>query len=168
MTIQANKVVSLHYRLREDDIQGELIEETYGQEPLSFIHGIGMMIPAFEAQLEGKSTGDTFDFTLEPEEAYGLFDEDAVVEIPKANFTNDQGEIDMDRLALGEQVVMNDQEGNSYAGIIIEHLEDDIVLDFNHPMAGIALHFSGEILGVREATESELDHGHVHGSEEGH
>ena len=79
MTIQQNQVVSLHYRLTEDCASGELIEETYNAEPLSFIFGIGMMLPAFEENLENKVSGDTFSFTLSPENAYGLYEEEAVV-----------------------------------------------------------------------------------------
>lgn len=166
MEISKNKVVTIHYKLNENDVNGELIEDSHEGEPLSFIFGIGMMIPSFEDNLDGKSTGEKFSFTLQPEEAYGPYEKDSIVEFPIDNFADDEGNIDHDSLVQGVMINMHDQDGRTYTGTIALVLEDTVTIDFNHPMAGMSLHFEGEVLEVRDATETELSHGHVHG--EGH
>jgi len=162
MNIQKNHVVSLHYKLTEDTAEGEFIEETYGTDPLEFIFGVGMMLPSFEEHLEDKLAGDSFAFTLEPEDAYGLYEDQAVVEIPIGSFADETGNIDRSKLIPGSPLQMNDHEGRVYHGVVQEAKIEAIVVDFNHPMSGRTLHFKGEILAVRDATPSELDHGHVH------
>ncbi len=162
MNIQKNQVVSLHYRLHEDNSEGELIEETYGNEPLSFIFGVGMMLPTFEENIENKVLGDSFDFTLQPEDAYGDYQEEAVVELSIDTFKGADGQIDRSNLLPGTPINMQDQEGRAYRGVILEPKMESVVVDFNHPMSGRVLHFSGEIIEVRLAMPSELDHGHVH------
>jgi FKBP-type peptidyl-prolyl cis-trans isomerase SlyD len=162
MQIQKNQVVKLHYKLNEDNPEGELIEETYSAEPLEFIFGIGMMLPSFEEFLENKIAGDSFAFTLEPENAYGLYEDEAVVEIPIQSFADEQGNIDRTKLLAGAPLTMHDHEGRTYRGVVLEPKDESITVDFNHPMSGYTLHFQGEILSVRPATPSELDHGHVH------
>jgi FKBP-type peptidyl-prolyl cis-trans isomerase SlyD len=162
MQIQKHHVVSLHYKLTEDTASGEMIEETFGSDPLSFIFGTGMMLPAFEEQLELKSAGDAFAFTLAPADAYGEYEEQAVVEIPITSFADEQGNVDRTKLLKGAPLTMHDHEGRTYHGVVAEPKLESIVVDFNHPMSGRTLHFSGEVLEVRPATESELDHGHVH------
>lgn len=162
MNITKNNVVTLHYKLEEDNLNGELIEETFSGEPLSFIFGVGMMLPSFEEHLENKVPGDHFSFTLQPENAYGDYEDEAVIDIPIENFANSNGEVDRTKLLQGAPLNMQDAEGRTYRGVIIEPKIESIVVDFNHPMSGRTLHFSGEILEVRNATESELAHGHVH------
>ena len=161
MNIQKNQVVTLHYTLTEDTSDGELIEETYNAEPLAFIFGVGMMLPSFEEYLEGKVAGDSFSFTLEPENAYGEYEEQAVVEIPIGSFADENGNIDRSKLIPGAPLTMHDQEGRGYRGVVQEAKIEAIIVDFNHPMSGHTLHFKGEILEVRPATATELDHGHV-------
>ena len=162
MQIQKNHVVSVHYKLNEESHEGELIEETYGSEPLTFIFGIGMMLPSFEEHLENKSAGDTFSFTLSPENAYGDYEDDAVIDIPISNFTDESGNVDRTNLVPGAPINMHDDQGRTFMGVIQEAKDELIAVDFNHPMSGHTLHFTGEILEVRTATASELDHGHVH------
>jgi len=162
MQIQKNKVVALHYKLTENDENGVMIEETFGSDPLTFIFGIGMMLPSFEEHLETKTAGNPFSFTLTPENAYGGFEDEAIVEIPIESFQDETGNVDRDRLAVGSPLQMQDNNGRSYQGVVAEQKIESIVVDFNHPMAGKTLHFTGEIITVREATDSELDHGHVH------
>jgi len=91
MSIEKNKAVTVHYRLKEGGEDGQLIEETFGKNPLSFIYGIGMMIPGFEANLQGKKEGESYAFLLSPEEAYGPLNNEAVVDIPIANFADPSG-----------------------------------------------------------------------------
>ncbi len=162
MSISKNKVVTLHYSLRDGAEDGPLIEETLGGTPLSFIFGIGQMIPGFEANIEKHEQGSKYAFLLTPEEAYGGQKPNAIVDIPKANFAAQDGTIDEKTIKIGSPVRMKNQEGRSFQGTIIEDKGEILVVDFNHPMAGRSLHFSGEILSVREATAEELDHGHVH------
>ena len=162
MTISKNKVVTLHYTLRNGSPDGTMIEETFGANPISFIFGIGQMIPGFEANLKDKKEGEEYAFLLSPEEAYGGQKPDAIIDIPKANFKGQDGKIDEETIQVGKPVRMKNQEGKVFQGAIIEDKGDFLVVDFNHPMAGMSLHFNGKIVAVREATPEELDHGHVH------
>ena len=161
MQIQKNKVVSLDYKLTEDTAEGSLIEETFGGQPLQFIYGIGMMIPAFEEHIEGKGSGDEIAFGLKAEEAYGQREDEAILEVDIQHFAVD-GQIDRDKIVLGEQIQMQDQEGRVHYGKIDKVGIDKVTVDFNHPMAGHNLYFQVKINEVREATASELDHGHIH------
>jgi FKBP-type peptidyl-prolyl cis-trans isomerase SlyD len=163
MEISKNKVITLHYILKEIDDNGELIEETFGGEPLHYIQGLGMMIPGFEKKLEGKAVGDKYAFSLSPEEGYGIIQEENFVEVPIQNFADESGNVDPELLEIGAPINMTDEDGNNFQGFISEVMEDTLTVDFNHPFAGVVLHFSGEIIGIREATQEELDHGHIHG-----
>jgi FKBP-type peptidyl-prolyl cis-trans isomerase SlyD len=167
MQITNNKVVTVHYILRENDEKGELIEETFGEEPLVYIQGLGMMIPGFEKYLEGKVAGDKYSFSLTEEEGYGAVREENIVEVPIANFADENGNVEEELLQIGSPINMTDEDGNEFQGYIAEVMEETLTVDFNHPMAGVLLHFSGEIVAIREATKEELEHGHVHG-EGGH
>lgn len=164
MVISKNTVVTLHYVLREADENGELIEETFGGEPLHYIQGLGMMIPGFEKNLEGKAIGDKYAFTLQPEEGYGPIQEENFVEVPIQNFADESGNVDQELLEIGAPINMTDEDGHTFQGFISEVMEDTLTVDFNHPFAGVVLHFSGEVVGLREATAEELDHGHIHGA----
>ncbi len=166
MIIDQNTVVTLHYKLQEDNAEGELIEETHGGEPLTFLFGVGQMIPEFEAKLEGKAAGDHFAFGIAHTDAYGPYDEDAVAALPLEIFMH-EGEIDMEMLQQGQMIPLRDEEGRMLYGTVEEVRENDVVMDFNHPMAGVDLYFTGQIESVRAATQEEIDHGHVHG-EGGH
>ncbi|MFM2393328.1 MAG: hypothetical protein RLZZ546_1310, partial [Bacteroidota bacterium] len=95
--------------------------------------------------------------------AYGDINEDDIVTVPIENFADTSGQVDRDQLQVGAPIYMTDDHGHQFAGMIREVKLDKVVVDFNHPMAGQQLHFSGEIIDIRQATESELDHGHVHG-----
>ena len=161
MAIQKNQVVILHYKLQEENEQGELVESTFDAEPLKFIFGIGQMIPAFEQKKEKKNEEDDFAFSIVAEDAYGLYDERAVANIPLTDFAVD-GEINPESIELGRPITLQDQQGNTYQGVITEVGSESVKVDFNHPMAGVDLYFTGKILTIREATASELDHGHVH------
>ena len=162
MSISKNKVVTLHYTLREGSADGPMIEETIGKNPLSFIYGIGQMIPGFEVNLENKEEGTDYAFLLDPENAYGVIEPKAIVDIPKNNFADPEGKIDEEGVKVGKPVTMKNPDGRTYQGTIIEEKGESIVVDFNHPMAGKSLHFSGTVITVRDASPEELDHGHVH------
>ncbi len=163
MTIEQNKVVTVHYTLNENTAEGQLVESTNGGEPLAFIYGVGMMIPAFEANLVGLAIGDTFAFGIPAAEAYGEYDDTALVEVPKEIFEHD-GKIPDGLLEVGNVLPLQDQEGNRMQGMVAWVGLDKVKLDFNHPMAGVNLFFTGHVEGVRDADPAELEHGHVHGA----
>lgn len=167
MTVTTNKVVSVHYTLTENDAEGELIESTQGNEPLAFIFGIGAMIPDFEKNLEGLTAGDSFAFGIKAAEAYGEYDERMLVEIPKHNFEN-EGKIPDGLLEVGNVLPFTDSEGHRMDGMVAFMGLETVKIDFNHPMAGVDLFFSGSIAEVRDAEAVELEHGHVHGAGDHH
>lgn len=143
-------MVTLHYILKEDGPNGTLIEDTFGGAPITFQFGVGQMLPGFEANLKGKAIGDKYAFLLAPGEAYGDTNFNAIKEIPIANFAGSDGKIDETKIALGESIRMKNQQGQSFQGVIKEITQESVKIDFNHPMAGITLHFSGEIVDIKE------------------
>ena len=162
MIIAKNTVVSLHYRLQENNENGDMVEETFRSDPLLLLYGAGQMIPEFERQLEGKASGENFAFGIKSEEAYGEFNEEAVVLLPLDTFMVD-GRIADELLVPGRMIPMSDGQGNRLNGMVQEVSEEGVVIDFNHPMAGQDLFFTGVVESVREATPEEISHGHVHG-----
>lgn len=159
MKIEKHTVASVTYTLRVD---GQLVEETGTDNPLTFLAGVGMMIPGYENQLMGKKEGDAYDITVNPEEGYGEVDPKAIVDLNKDIFKV-EGEIREDLLQEGKTVPMQDQNGNPLEGTIKSISDETVTMDFNHRLAGKTLHFTGEILNVRKATDEEISHGHVHG-----
>lgn len=161
MEIAKDKVVSLTYVLRKGSKDGDLLEEVKDDRPLTFLYGGGSLLPKFEENLSGLAIGDNFNFDLKAEDAYGMVNEDAVVNVPKGAFEVN-GTIDENLLKLGNTIPMQDNAGNRLNGIVVDVSNDTVKMDFNHPLAGDHLFFSGKVEGVREATEDELNHGHVH------
>ena len=166
MVIEKDKVVSLTYELKLANNSNEIVEKVNPNNPLQFLLGHGNLLPKFEANLTGLKIGDAFDFVLTSEEAYGNVSSEAIVELPKTVFMVD-GQIDDNLLTLGNVVPMMDQSGNRFNGTVKELTEEMVKMDFNHPLAGEALHFKGEVVDVREATDEELEHGHIHQSHGG-
>jgi FKBP-type peptidyl-prolyl cis-trans isomerase SlyD len=162
MEIRKEKVVSITYELRKDGENGEVVETVTGDNPLTFLYGVGGMLPKFEENLDGMRAGDEFRFGLNSEDAYGPVVENAVVDVPIDVFKVD-GQVDHNMLQIGNMVPMMDNSGNRLNGKIIDIQVESVKMDFNHPMAGKNLYFSGSIAEVRDATDEELAHGHVHG-----
>ena len=154
MQITSNKVVSLKYKLSNHH-SGEKIEETNEENPLVFLYGVGGLIPEFEENLADKKIGDTFDFHIIASNAYGDYDPEHIAMIPSNVFHDDNGNFDNDMFQVGAMIPMSDSEGNHMQGKIVEVDEENVKMDFNHPLAGTDLHFQGEILDIREATEEE-------------
>ena len=163
MKITKDKVVSVHYTLTVD---GQVADKTTPEKPLDFIFGKGMLLPKFESNLEEKTVGDKVEFTLTPEEGYGVSEPEAIVELPKKIFEND-GVVREDILFVGNMIPMMNDRGQIMHGKVVEIKPDIVVMDFNHPMAGKTLNFSVEVSEVREATEKELTEG-LHGEFAGH
>lgn len=163
MQITKNTVVSLSYMLKRDNADGEIIEETKVGDPLVFLFGNGQMLPKFEEHLSTLKKGDNFEFTLASDDAYGEMDQDAIIDLDKSIFKVD-GKIDGEMLAIGNVIPMRDDQGHMLQGIVVSVGDDLVRMDFNHPMAGNVLHFTGKIIEVRTATAEELSHGHAHGA----
>ncbi|MCW3078551.1 MAG: slyD [Bacteroidetes bacterium] len=164
MQVSENKVVSVSYNLTASQDKGpeELIEQTSADRPFTFLVGFGGVLPDFETNLATKQKGDKFDFKIKAEKAYGVFEKDYIVKVDKVAFMVD-GKFDDSRVKEGEDIEMNDAEGNQLVGRVLEITDSVVEMDFNHPLAGFDLHFIGEVLDVRDATKEELEHGHVHG-----
>ncbi|NOQ26203.1 MAG: peptidylprolyl isomerase [Bacteroidales bacterium] len=161
MTISKEKVVTLTYELRVDDNKGDVVETVKEEKPFVFLYGVGLMLPKFEEHLDGLKATDKFEFTLKCEDAYGLATEEAVMDLPK-NIFEVEGEIEEGLLVEGNVIPMQNDDGNKFNGVIMEVGEENVKMDFNHPLAGDNLHFAGNIIEVREATKEEIEHGHVH------
>ncbi len=166
MQISKNKVVSLTYVLHQDSKNGEFIEQTQDNSPLTFIYGLGQMLPKFEEHLSDLKVGDEFEFTLPSAEAYGENDPNAIIDLDKSIFMMD-GKVDDNLLTIGNVIPMRDDQGYMLQGVVEGVTEDKVRMNFNHPMAGKTLHFTGKIVEVREATEEELAHGHTHSASAG-
>ena len=166
MTISQNKVVSLTYELKIDNAGGEVVDMADAAEPLVFIYGAGNMLPKFESNLVDLKVNDNFEFTLQANDAYGDFIEEAIIELPIDIFMV-EGKVDADMLRIGNIIPMQDNDGHPMDGVVIAVEEEHVKMDFNHPMAGKNLFFTGTIVDLRDATAEEISHGHVHG-EHGH
>lgn len=154
MSLTKNKVASVAYTLTVDD---KVIDQADKASPMTFIHGVGGMIPGFEKALEGKTVGESFSISVEPSEAYGIRNEDLTQDVSRAMFEN----IPDDQLIAGAQFQAQTDAGVEV--ITIAGVEGDLVkIDANHPLADKTLHFEVEMLDIRDATEEELAHGHVH------
>lgn len=150
MQITKHKVASIHYTLTDND--GKILDSSVGREPLTYIQGIGNLIPGMENGLEGKSKGDKFNIKVSPEEGYGVKDKALTQNVPRSGFGNQDIKVGMQFQTEQGGVVTVSKVGLS-----------DITVDANHPLAGVELNFDVEVLEIRGATEEELAHGHVHG-----
>ncbi len=162
MKISNDKVVTLTYTLRSGDESGEIIQQVDSDRPFVHLFGNGTLLPAFEKNLSGLEAGEKFGFPLTPAEGYGVVSPEAVIDLNKNIFEVD-GKFDDKLVTIGAVLTMQDQNGNPLEGLVLEIGEETVKMDFNHPLAGKNLHFSGEVLEVREATSEETEHGHVHG-----
>ncbi|MFB9844992.1 FKBP-type peptidyl-prolyl cis-trans isomerase [Mucilaginibacter ginsenosidivorans] len=164
MKIAPKHVVSLTYDLYVKDEDGKegLVESATEEQPLTFLFGAGQMLPKFEENLSTLSTGDPYDFQLSAVDAYGEYDEEAVANLPKEMF---QG---TDIPEIGSMLPLQDNNGNRFQGQVVSIAEDSVIVDLNHPMAGHELHFKGNIINVRPATDDEMSHGHAHGPDGHH
>jgi FKBP-type peptidyl-prolyl cis-trans isomerase SlyD len=147
MQIKQNSVVSIHYKLT--DKSGEVLDTSEGREPLAYLHGRGNLIPGLEKELEGKETGDKFNVTIERNDAL-------VRKVPRTAFK------DVTDLQPGMRFQSKTEQGTEV--FTVSKVENDqVTVDGNHPLAGEDLTFDVEVADVREATEEEVSHGHIHG-----
>lgn len=158
MKIGQNKVVEFCYEL---EVDGQVVDHTTKERPLDYIHGTGSLLPKLEEHIEGMEPGAVFDVTLSPADGYGEIDPQRIIDLPKAAFEVN-GEIREDLLVPGNTIPMMNSMGGVIPGVVLEVTADSVKMDLNHQMAGKTLHFKGEVLSVREATEKELTEG-LHG-----
>lgn len=150
MQISKNKIASIHYTLRDNE--GTIIDSSEGRDPLNYLHGAGNLIIGMEEGLEGKTKGDKFNLKITPEKGYGEKDETLVQKVPKS--------------AFGGQDVKEGMRFSTNQGGVVTVTNvgmDSVTVDGNHPLAGVELNFAVEVMDVRNATEEEMSHGHVHG-----
>ncbi|HED64295.1 MAG TPA: peptidylprolyl isomerase [Planctomycetes bacterium] len=154
MQITKNAVASIEYELTDDE--GNVIDSSKGREPLTFLFGVGGLIPGLEAELEGKAAGDAFKVRIAPEDAYGERHEEMMADVPRSQFPADAD------IQPGMQFQASGPQGSQV--ITVVGVEADTVrVDGNHPLAGVHLNFDVKVVDVREANAEELEHGHVHG-----
>jgi FKBP-type peptidyl-prolyl cis-trans isomerase SlyD len=148
-----NVVVSIEYSLT---VGGEVVDTTEGDEPLQFLQGHQNIIPGLERELAGMKIGEKKTVTVSPEEAYGEVDPENIIEVPRSEFPEEIP------LEPGIELEVKNADGEELSATIAGITQETVKLDFNHPLAGKQLTFEVEIVDLREATEEELTHGHVH------
>ena len=166
MSIKTGYYVECIYDLyRGKDNKEEKLEMATEEAPFQFILGKGFAMPAFEKHLEGLNEGDTFDFNLDPKDAFGEVREDLILKLEKSVFTNHEGEFDAEHVVEGNMLPMQTNDGQVVHGQVTEVGDSHVEMDFNHPYAGLDLHFVGKITVAREATaEDEATlHARLHG-----
>ena len=154
MQISDNKVASIHYTLKND--KDETLDSSAGAEPLVYLQGFGNVVPGLENALIGKKAGDAFEVTIAPEDAYGPVQPELVQEVPKDAFDG------VEDISVGMRFEAQTASGPISVEVIAVE-EDQVTVDGNHPLAGETLYFDIDVVEVRDATEEELEHGHVHG-----
>ena len=150
MAIQKDDVVSIDYRLTVSD---SVVDESDG-EPLLYLHGHGNIIVGLERALSGMSLGQEKNVVIEPDDGYGFYDEQLIQTIPVSSFE--------DELEVGGHYTGENEDGQAVSFVVLEIEGNDALVDFNHPLAGDTLEFWVKVVGIREATPSELEHGHAH------
>ena len=147
-------MVSVIYKLRFGDKDGEVVETADKNSPLTFPYGAGLLLPAFENALSDKNVGDTFEIGMTAENGYGEINSQNIINIPKSTFMID-GKIDDEMLKIGNTLPMMSGD-NVVTGVVVTISDDIVVMDFNHPLAGKDLYFTGEVIEIRDMTEDEL------------
>jgi FKBP-type peptidyl-prolyl cis-trans isomerase SlyD len=155
MAFGLNKVISFNYILKDEE--GTILDSTTNKAPLTFISGSNQILPKLEEALNGMLIGGKRNVKVDAADAYGEYDEKAIQNIKKEQFPPDT------KLEEGMRYVANSPEGGQMPFTITEVKDDDVTVDFNHPLAGRNLEFDVELVDMRDATPEELSHGHVHG-----
>lgn len=155
--MKENKMVSVTYELRLSGKNGEVVETSGKDNPLTFPYGAGMLLPAFENALTDKNVGDAFEIEILSNEGYGQINNDMIVNIPISAFMV-EGKIDTEMLKVGNVLPMMSGDGQVLNGNVKLVETDNVTMDFNHPLAGKDLYFTGEVIDIRDMTEEELKH----------
>lgn len=155
MKVSLNKVVAIHYKLTNNE--GTVLDSSDGRGPLNFIHGLGHLIPGMEEGLDGKEVGSKFQLKVSPEKGYGNYQNEMVQQVPVSAFAGQE-------IKVGMQFEAGTDEQRFLVNIKSIEAET-VTVDGNHPLAGVELNFDIEVIEIREATDDEIAHGHVHGPE---
>jgi len=156
--LQENKVGALEYNIyivNEDGSQ-ELLESVDANQALEYLHGYENIVPGLESALDGMAVDESFDVTVQPEDGYGEYDEDLIEELDRDEFEFDEED---ETLEPGMEIEMLDEDGDIVEGTIKEIRGDVVVVDMNPPLAGHTIRYQGRVVGVRDATEEELEWG---------
>ena len=159
MIIENGKVGLIHYTLTDDE--GTVLDSSKDGDPLAYLHGGGNIIDGLETALTGRQTGESFTVRIEAEEAYGALDESLIQEVPRSAFDG------VDTIEPGMEFEAETPDGIEVVRVV-SVTDDTVGVDGNHPLAGQALTFAVQVVGVREATSEEQEHGHVHGAADHH
>jgi len=160
MQISRNTVVTIDYTLKDD--KGTVIDSSEGNEALAYLHGADNIIPGLESALEGKTAGEALTVTVAPEDGYGTRNLELIHQVPRNMFPEDED------IVVGVQYHAQGQEGEVITFMVTAMEGDSVTVDANHPLAGEQLHFDVQIVEVRDASDEEIDHGHVHGAGHNH
>ncbi len=152
-------MVSIQYTLTDD--QNAVLDRSTAQDPLVYLHGTGSLIPGLEQVLEGRIAGDKLQVTVKPEDGYGVRDDNMLQNLKKSEFPKEE------EIEIGMRFQVSSEDGPMVL-TVVEIKDEEVIVDANHPLAGVTLHFDVEVGSVREATENELSHGHAHGPDDHH
>lgn len=152
-----NKYVTVAYELYTDNDKGihELVEKAPIEHPFQFISGLGIALDSFESKILALAEGEGFDFVLKVDEAYGPYEQDHVIELPKETFAIN-GRFDKDMVYPGAVLPLVNADGMRFQGLVLELKDNTVIIDLNHPLAGKDLHFKGQVVTMRDATNEEI------------
>lgn len=152
-----NKYVTVAYELYTDNDKGihELVEKAPIEHPFQFISGLGIALDSFESKILALAEGEAFDFVLKVDEAYGSYEQDHVIELPKETFAIN-GRFDKDMVYPGAVLPLVNADGMRFQGLVLELKDNTVIIDLNHPLAGKDLHFKGQVVTMRDATNEEI------------
>lgn len=152
-----NKYVTVAYELYTDNDKGihELVEKAPIEHPFQFISGLGIALDSFENKILALVEGEAFDFVLKVDEAYGPYEQDHVIELPKETFAIN-GRFDKDMVYPGAVLPLVNADGMRFQGLVLELKDNTVIIDLNHPLAGKDLHFKGQVVTMRDATNEEI------------
>jgi FKBP-type peptidyl-prolyl cis-trans isomerase SlyD len=168
LTIQPNTHVTIDYELRDEE--GDMLEASAGEggEPIRYVHGYGMLVPGLEAALVGLHAGDERDVVVPAEAGYGEYDDDLLLELDRSELPDPKG------VAVGDEFVAESPDGDEIAMSVVEVRDDLVLVDANHPLAGMTLKYHVTVRDIRPATDDEIQHAaaqldeaheHVHGAD---
>lgn len=160
MQIADQKVVTLDYSLKDNE--GKLIDSSEGRGDFVYLHGARNIVPGLESALEGKTAGEEVSVSVQPEEGYGERDDDLLQTVPKDMFEEGAD------INVGMQFHAQSPEGEMMIVTVVELEGDEVIVDGNHPLAGVPLNFDVKVVDIRDASAEELEHGHAHGADGEH
>ncbi len=154
--VQDNMIVTLDYALKVDN---QIVDASKDNGPIQFLQGAGQIIPGLERALYGMEVGESKQVTVQPADGYGEYDEDGYAKIPRSEFP---ASIPLEE---GVQLQLRDRDGDIFEAYIEDIEDESVLLNFNHPLAGKVLDFDVTVVALRQATQEEIEHGHVHDEE---